>query len=322
VVFILRRNPESARQGDKLKRLLALLLFTLPAFAQTAIPLQNPSFETFNPLTGGNYNVGAPPSWTCSGTVGSYQPPASVFATIPDGKTVLWMGNGSASCSQDAGTVAANTYPLTVYIGNRAGFSAAWTILMLQGTTPLCSLASSAAPAIPVGTFAAESVSCSVPAGDLTVSISMSGSQLDVDDVSLTGASLAPPNIQSLTFNVGLFNCVKCDGTDYSALSSGSIYQGTSFSLAVQNLGANSPVCSGTLSATAQATCLGGVNVTPANVTFIITVTNPAGAQMLAPFAFLVPSFILQAAPTGNTNVFIGFDANTSAPRAGQVFTQ
>jgi hypothetical protein len=151
----------------------------------------------------------------------------------------------------------------------------------------------------------------------------MSGSQLDVDDVSLTGASLAPPVIQSLTFNVGLFNCVKCDGTDYSALSSGSVYQGTSFSLAVQNAsGPNSPICSGTLNATAQATCLGGVNVTPANVTFVITVTSPSGAALLAPFAFLVPSFILQAAPTGNANVFIGFDATTSTPRAGQVFTQ
>jgi Malectin domain len=137
----------------------------------------------------------------------------------------------------------------------------------------------------------------------------------------------ATPVIDSLTFNVSLMNCTVCSPAsfigDYVALPSASIYQGATFMLAVQNpSGPNTPICSGTLNASAAASCMGGVNVAPASLTFIITVLNPNGVQMFTPFAFAVQSFILQAAPTGNANVLIGFDSTTSKPRAGLTWTQ
>lgn len=158
--------------------------------------------------------------------------------------------------------------------------------------------------------------------------ITLSGSGTSACQVAPVGgviyANIGPkPIIDSLTFGVQLANCTLCDGTDYSALASASIYQGASFSLSTPNTsGPDSPICSGTLNANAVASCLGGVNVAPAMVLIDISVTNPNGVLMFPTFTFSVPSLILAGGPSGNVKVILGFDATTGKPRAGQVFTQ
>jgi hypothetical protein len=158
--------------------------------------------------------------------------------------------------------------------------------------------------------------------------ITLSGSGTPACQVAPIGgviyANIGPkPIIDSLTFGVQLANCTLCDGTDYSALASASIYQGASFSLSTPNVsGPDSPICSGTLNANATASCLGGVNVAPAMVAIDISVTDPIGKLMFPTFTFSVPSLILTGGPGGNVKAILGFDATTGKPRAGQVFTQ
>lgn len=234
---------------------------------------------------------------------------------------------GGPAVTQDIGPAQAGTYSLSVTVCNRAdgtGSGATYTISLLDGTTALCSEVGLNSSSL-AGQFETLTQSCpdAAPAGHLIVSLGCSGPQCNFGSVAVTFTPAVPPQIESLTFKTGLVSCTKCDGTDYGALPSGSMYQGASFSLAIPaSAGVNSPVCSATLNATASATCMGGVNVAPADITFIITVTSPAGTPMFPPFAFLVPSFILEGAPTGNVTIVLGFDAATSVPRAAQVYTQ
>lgn len=294
---------------------IALALFTLPLSAQTVM---NSSFEANAPT--GNYNFAAPTGWTCpniGGGRGMQNPTAAQVGSGIDGNTVIWV-NAGAGCSQDVGpAVAATNYSLVVSVGSQNGFTGGYTIAYggcsVSGTTKQGSL-------LPV------TLPCPTPTGELVISLSTTSGQVLFDNVVLTSTSAVPPPppvFQTTSFGAQLVNCVICDGTDYTALPSASLYQGATYTLQQQApVGANQNICKATLNANAQGSCSGPVNIHPAMVIFIISITNPAGAQMFPPFAFAAPGLIVGGAPTGNIKVIIGFDATTSIPRAGQVYSQ
>jgi len=173
-----------------------LFFFVASANAQT---VQNPSFETVNPLTisgSGSYNHGPIPGWT--GTGGSWQPTIAAFSQLCDGKVVAFTGG---TLTQDLGVASPGTYTLKVCTGLRADASeardslATWTITLSIGTWRCSSNGLNSA--IPVGTFVQQTLTCATPAvlpqGDLTVSIASSGGAIGAeavfDDVILTFSS-------------------------------------------------------------------------------------------------------------------------------------
>lgn len=309
-------HQHGRKQVKKLLTLLfAILSFAVPISAQTPVAVTNSSFEL--PATTA-YTYSAT-GWTSGGnfSAGVFNA-TGIFPTAPDGLNVAWINSG-ASLSQDLGTQPAALYTLSFKLGNRPGFGNALTSLVVAFGS--CSQTFTLA-GIPVGTFTLEAFSCDqMASGDFSVTFTNTGGQVSIDNVVVTSAPIIPPPApiyKTQTYGAQLVNCVTCDGTDYSALASASIYQGASFSLTQD--GQN--ICAATLNANAQGACSGPVNVQPAMVIFTITVTSPSGAQMFVPFQFAAPGMIVGAAPTGNIKVIIGFDATTSIPRAGQVYSQ
>jgi hypothetical protein len=201
------------------------VLAVSPLYADTAITIQNASFETYNPLTsscgtGCAFNSGPIPGWT--GTGGSWEPNSTYFsAPPPDGNIVAYTNGGTIS--QDLGTtlLSNSIYTLSVFVGNRLdGDSGVYSIAIYAGGTLLDSLSGSGS-SIPAGTFADEifafSTGSTVTPGDLSIILSNpSGGQADFDNVSLTVApSTAVPEPTPLVLLVagvafvGLFSLLR-----------------------------------------------------------------------------------------------------------------
>jgi PEP-CTERM motif len=174
-----------------------LTLVSSPAWADN-IPVQNASFEIFNPLnlsdSGGSFNVGPIPGWTTTGVAGSWQPNSSQFGSIPDGTKVAFTNGGSISQTLTGNSVLGNTfYTLSVFVGNRmAGFTGTYTIALDAGAMTLCNFSGNSSSITP-GTFAQET--CSFESGsavpsDLSVILTSTQgtplAQLDIDKVSVT----------------------------------------------------------------------------------------------------------------------------------------
>ena len=193
--------------------LVCLALFmagftSLPLYADSTIPVQNASFESFNPLTipcvgPGTcaYNLGPIPEWTTVGQAGSWQPSSSYFnLPLPDGgKIVAYSNGGTISQTLTGISVLANTtYTLSVFIGNRFdGYTNTYSIALDAGSTVLCSFSGSSST-IAAGTFAQETCSFPsgsvVPSGDLSIVLTGGGPQADFDKVSLTTSSVPEPS--------------------------------------------------------------------------------------------------------------------------------
>jgi hypothetical protein len=179
--------------------LLALLLLASPAFAQTPVPVVNPSFEA----SGG---------WTFGPGSGPWAPGSGAYASIPDGKLIGY-ANANGSITQDLGVSALsnNIYTLQLWVGHRLdGYAAKATIQLLAGTTSLCSLTVDSST-IPAGTFAQQTLTCPVgataPTGDLIISVVSAGTQTDIDNVTLSYAPATPqsfvwqmPGLGTVTF--------------------------------------------------------------------------------------------------------------------------
>lgn len=196
-----------------MRRLFLLFLFALPAPAQT---IQNPSFES-TPLAPGAWNTGPITSWTAQGFNGLWSPTG--FNSIPDGKMVVWV---QGSLSQDLGAAAqAGTYTLSASVGHRSDSpqdnGSSWVLSLYAGTTQLCS-ATGAIASIPVGTFALQSLPCVVPApipaGNLTVKLSVTGFEAVFDSVALNFVSAIVPQPLSITVKAQLLWCAACNQTD------------------------------------------------------------------------------------------------------------
>ena len=99
---------------------------TLPTSTQGSAVVQNPSFES--PLLGGAgaWNSIAPTSWTLTGQGGVFQPALGTqVASVPDGKQVAWLYNGSLF--QDLGVAVdpTKTYQLSLSVGTEFDYPAA-----------------------------------------------------------------------------------------------------------------------------------------------------------------------------------------------------
>ena len=190
--------------------IVGLALFTLGGTAYAdSVPINNPSFETFNPLTATcgpdcHFNFGPSPGWQGGGT---FQPDSQFFSSIPDGTKVAFTNGGTISQMLTSTVLPDTLYTMTVFVGNRLDlfngtFNLALDTIQNGITTPLCSVSGNALNFTP-GTFQSESCTFQsgsvVPGGDLYLSFSSGTGQLNVDDVSLTTSTSTVPEPSSMT---------------------------------------------------------------------------------------------------------------------------
>jgi hypothetical protein len=186
-----------------------LLLAALPVKAQTQVPvsIQNPSFAAAVPLNAapeGPYNLGPVPSWTLTGFGGIWQPAKSYYPALPAGTSVLWLGGGSVT--QDLGPITNSAYIFTVSVGRRSdGMTANYTMSLSIGATPFCSQTASNGT-IPAGTFITQTLNSAgcpvpnpIPVGNLVVTLSSDGQQVDFGNVAITMVPSSAAAIMQLT---------------------------------------------------------------------------------------------------------------------------
>ncbi len=193
-------GPQVIAQYGGGQGLLAEYVFAgsqqLAVLAPTTI--QNPSFETTNPLgqncgTGCNFNQGPIPGWTLVGQGGSWQPNSTYYnLPLPNGSIVGYSNGGTISQTLQAALQPNSTYTLSVYIGHRLdGDVASYSISLQAGSTVLNTVSGSNST-IPAGAFAkvtlTYSTGATVTPGDLSIVLTSGGSQIDFDNVQLTGA--------------------------------------------------------------------------------------------------------------------------------------
>jgi hypothetical protein len=165
-----------------MKKLLALLLFALPAMAQTPVPVTNGSFELPATTT---YTETAPTGWIAGGnfSVGV----KNVGTTAPDGVNAAWINPGG-SLIKDLGTQAAGNYVLTFLVSKNGATS-------LTVTFGGCSQIFTA---FTFGKYITETLACTLAAsGDLSITLANTGTsgQPLIDSVAVTFTPLgnAPP---------------------------------------------------------------------------------------------------------------------------------
>ena len=192
------------------------LFFTLPVvLSATAIPVDNPSFETLPgsglPFggcgVGCSYSVGAIPGWNNSGSSGQFQPGTqdgnlAYFNSLPDGITVAYSNDAGGVISQTVGATVqfGVVYTLSVDLGwrNDVPFTAS-ADLLINGTHYL------AVGSVPVrgnwSTYTATYTGLSTDAGKpITIELLSGGAQANFDNVSLSDNSVPEP---AMTWIVG-----------------------------------------------------------------------------------------------------------------------
>lgn len=185
-----------------------LVLGSIAGPARADITVLNPSFEVTNPLTiscgsGCAYNFGPIPDWTLTGNGGSWQPNATYYnLPLPDGSIVAYSNGGTISQTLATSLAANTTYTLSVDVGHRLdGFVTDYSIALAAGGVVQNSFGGSNG-AIPIGTFADETVTfttgATVAPGDLTIVLTSDGSQADFDNVRLTASTVPEPSSLSL----------------------------------------------------------------------------------------------------------------------------
>ena len=205
----------------KLKYLILILavlvvgLSVMPAHADTVIPVQNASFETFNPLTisclgtGCAYNTGPIPGWSQTGVGGSWQPSSTFYPLpLPDGSIVAFSNGGTISQTiSGVSLLPDSTYTLSVFVGHRLdNYPANFSIGLDAGGISLGTLTGNNG-GFNKGTWVDEiftfTTGATVTPGDLSIVLASDGTQIDFDNVQLSVASVPEPNSASLLF-VGL----------------------------------------------------------------------------------------------------------------------
>lgn len=179
----------------------ALMLAGGTAAHADTITIVNPGFESLV-LGDGGFTTTAPPGWTSSGaTTGTFNPTTSQLVPPTEGSQVAYL-NGVAAIGQVlASTVAAGEYVLTADFAYRKDCCTPgpFTLSLLAGSTVLGSFDGSTANGFSDVAFKTASVSV-VLAEDspflgtaLGILIeSKGGSQVDVDNVTLSFSASAP----------------------------------------------------------------------------------------------------------------------------------
>lgn len=145
------------------------------------------------------------PSWTVSGNdVGTQNPTASVFPSVPEGQDTAYIGGtiGGGTISQTlSATLAIGTYSLQIDVGNPGAISfAGYDIQFLAGNTILAEDNNTLRPA--TTTFLTSTLTYTATAADpnlgrnLTIRLAAItpglGSQVDFDNVRLSGPQAIP----------------------------------------------------------------------------------------------------------------------------------
>jgi len=144
----------------KTRLLLLSALLVAGAFAPVkaaTITVLNPGFEA--PVVGDPNSTGTATSWTgvnVGGAPGVYDPPVTVYPTVPEGVQVAYAQGGSSLSQLLGANETANTlYTLRVFVGRRLDQTSgpqAYTIQLLAGATTLINSVTPIMPA--AGTFA------------------------------------------------------------------------------------------------------------------------------------------------------------------------
>jgi len=203
----------------KIFKVLALLacLFVLPAGkAQTAVPINNPSFEIGLP-TNPNWNFFPISGWTCTGTGGEFAPTSSQVSSGKTGLSVLWV-DGGASCSQDVGPIIPNAiYTLTYSVGGQPQYGVPSGYSVSLGL-PGCTLSGN--PPTTVGVLVVQTLTCTAGAsGELIITLANSGTQVLFDNLNLAFTS----TVVLPTVTLGINSFSKAIYDDLSAILPGSI---------------------------------------------------------------------------------------------------
>jgi hypothetical protein len=281
-----------------LAKIALFLLLASPLAAQTVVPIVNPSFEqgfvaAGNAVgAGGAYSLQSPTGWTrlpTSSNSGLWQPDTSTcgYKTVPDGSTVWWSNGATITQDLKQPALPLTIYTVTVYVGHRNCFpTSTYTISLLAGSTVLCSWTGTNA-AIPLGSFAAEVNACTTvaPSGDLTVSLSSGGEEVDFDDVSISYVATVPTD--ALTFGT----TPTCSGI--VAYDDGSnLFGQTTMPFSVLQLQGAAWVNIGTPQIAPNGLISGSVAVNPnftdssGNVEIEATITGLTGLPQLGPVIF------------------------------------
>lgn len=183
-----------------MKRFLIFLLLAPSLFAQTPIPVINPSFEASPSVPNNNqdgpWGTAAPQGWTLTGTGGLWRPadPRN-YSSLPDGTTVAWSNGGIFSQTLTTSPVAGKVYTLAINVGHRNFLNGnAYTITLSAGPWT-CSLSANS-NTIPSGTWQPVSFPCTTDAtatGPFVISFGGAGQEVEFDNVSLTLAGPPPP---------------------------------------------------------------------------------------------------------------------------------
>lgn len=205
----------------RLIKILALLLLTCSlcerVAAQTAIPVQNASFEQNAPA--GSWSSGSIPGWAVMGSAGLLAIPSLLPSTCDGSSTVAWSNGGTISQDLGAPFKANTTYTFKVCIVRRSDGLQSTYSLSLGG----CSV-SGAMNAVPVGTSTIATLTCPIgatpPSGTLVPAFGCSGTQCDFDSVSLTSVSNSAP-LQPIA--LGLTNTSTLLFDDGTAVYNGAI---------------------------------------------------------------------------------------------------
>jgi hypothetical protein len=191
--------------------ILVLGCVAAPAWADV-VPVNNPSFEMTSALnlsgpTYGKWNKGPITSWTLTGEGGSWQPDtvaARSYSSVPAGMTVAYSNGGTIYQDLSASLLSNTTYTLSVDVGHRLdGLETNYTLAIYAGGNLLIKSADTSNGAIPIGTFADETVTFTsganvAPGQKLRIVLTSTGQQTDFDDVSLTASAIPEPASLSL----------------------------------------------------------------------------------------------------------------------------
>jgi hypothetical protein len=178
-----------------------------PAWADV-ISVKNASFEMTSSLIacgpGCFYNLGPIPDWTTAGTgnAGSWHPTSAYPA--PDGKFIAYSNGGTIYQDLSTSLLSNTTYTLSVDVGHRLdGLETNYSLAIYAGGNLLIKSADTSNGAIPIGTFADETVTFTsgtsvTPGQKLRIVLTSAGAQADFDDVSLTASAIPEPASLSL----------------------------------------------------------------------------------------------------------------------------
>lgn len=201
-------------KSTSLFMLLFILVFgcaTTPTWADV-VPIKNASFESMNALnlsapTRGSWNIGPITGWTLSGEGGSWQPDTVAgrsYSSVPDGMTVAYSNGGTIYQDLSTSLLSNTTYTLSVDVGHRLdGLETNYSLAIYAGGNLLIKSADTSNGAIPIGTFADETVTFTsganvTPGQKLRIVLTSTGQQTDFDNVQLTASAIPEPASLSL----------------------------------------------------------------------------------------------------------------------------